>query len=234
MERPLVIFDVDGTLADSVELDDRVYRATLASVYGLDPGAGAFAAFRNVTDSGILEDLFLERFGRGPSPAEVHTFVRRFGAAITRELSAAGCRPIAGAGRLLDALRQSSRWRVELATGGFSATARLKLAAAGIVWERWFASADDALSREEIVALAMARGGGSRVSTVLVGDAAWDARTARRLGIAFVGVAPLRTAARLRVLGAEAVVPDFRERRRVLEILEAAVQRGPVAVPAAR
>jgi phosphoglycolate phosphatase-like HAD superfamily hydrolase len=234
MERALVIFDVDGTLADSVELDDRIYRATLAAVYGLDAGGGAFGAFRNVTDSGILEDLFLERFGRGPSPAEVHAFVRRFEAAIARELSAAGCRPMPGARRLLDALRQSSRWRVELATGGFSTTARLKLAAAGIAWERAIASADDALSREEIVGLAIERGGGSRASTVLVGDAAWDARTARRLGIAFVGVAPLRRAARLRALGAEAVLVDFRDRRRVLEIFEAATHRLGVVATAAR
>jgi phosphoglycolate phosphatase-like HAD superfamily hydrolase len=220
----LAIFDVDGTLTDSVELDDRVYRATLAEVFGLELGSGFFGDFPNVTDSGVLESLFLERFGRKPTFDEIDGFVRRFVHSLSRELSGpARCAQIGGAGRFLESLRRSRSWSVALATGCFSASARLKLAAAGIGWERWIASADDAVSREDIFALAIERSGGNRARTVLVGDAEWDARTARRLGVAFVGVAPMRRGARLRALGASEVLADFRDRRRALEVLGAAV-----------
>ncbi|HVS14853.1 MAG TPA: HAD family hydrolase [Thermoanaerobaculia bacterium] len=220
----LAIFDVDGTLTDSVALDDRVYRVTLAEVFGFELEREFFGDFPNVTDSGVLESLFLERFGRKPSFDEIDGFVRRFVHSLSQELaSAARCAQIGGAGRFLESLRRSQRWAVALATGSFSASARLKLAAAGIGWERWIASADDAVSREDIFALAIERSGGTRARTVLVGDAEWDARTARRLGIAFVGVAPMRRGAKLRALGAADVLADFRDRRRAREVLDAAV-----------
>ena len=148
-----------------------------------------------------------------------------------------------GAAELLRALAADRDCAVAIATGGWRATAAFKLAAAGLselTGGLPWGTAEDGLSRDEILAAALARSkvryeqtGFSRI--VLVGDAVWDVRTARRLGLAFLGVGAGETADRLSAAGAYQVVADFADldgARRALET--AAVPRLPAPAPAPR
>jgi phosphoglycolate phosphatase-like HAD superfamily hydrolase len=68
---------------------------------------------------------------------------------------------------------------------------------------------------------------------VYVGDAPWDFRTARRLGLGFVGVAADGDRKRLGEAGVEHVVSDFSQPDRVVELLETAAREPAPAVLAA-
>ena len=135
-----------------------------------------------------------------------------------------------GASRILDELGRDERWCRAIATGGWQRTARLKLAAVGIdAAPIPMATAGDCLERTAIIRTAVERakerlGVQSFASITYVGDAVWDARAARQLGIAFLDVAGEKETAPLLAEGAQGVVPDFRDTAAFLRHLEAAAR----------
>jgi phosphoglycolate phosphatase-like HAD superfamily hydrolase len=121
---------------------------------------------------------------------------------------------------------------VALATGGWRLSAQLKLAAAGLDCRGVpLASADDGLTREEIVEQACARAGFSisaATRIVSVGDGVWDVRTARSLGLRFLGVGEGTHAEALYRAGAGSVLPDLADVGAVRAALDAATVPGPL------
>jgi phosphoglycolate phosphatase-like HAD superfamily hydrolase len=114
---------------------------------------------------------------------------------------------------------------VAVATGGWLASATVKLRAAGVEAAELppMACADDAESREDIVRLAWQRAEAQAGITfdrvVSIGDAPWDVRTARSLGLPFIGIATGARAERLRTAGAQMVLPNFSDRAAVVAAL---------------
>jgi phosphoglycolate phosphatase-like HAD superfamily hydrolase len=104
-------------------------------------------------------------------------------------------------------------------------SARFKLASAGLPVDAFpWASADDALGREDILRTAIRRAGqvygrDTFEKVVYVGDGVWDGRAAKALGIAFLGIGAGERAGRLVDEGASCVLPDFSDSVRVIECL---------------
>lgn len=222
--KPLAIFDVDGTLCDTVAVDDECFCATAATLLGVPLGAVSWEDSLHVTDSGILEWLWTRHLERSPAPQDVDEFIASFEAALNHELQRTPERfvAIAGALPLLDHLEDQG-WSFAFATGGWGRTARLKLQSAGLPVAPLLASADDSHDRCQIFRLAetraIARVGAPFDRTVLVGDGAWDVRVAAQLGWPMIGVGQGQRAARLRSAGAGTILPDFADRDRVLASL---------------
>lgn len=219
--KPLVIFDVDGTLCDTLGVDDECFCATASTMLGVPVESSTWEDSPHITDSGIVEWLWTRHLGRLPTRQEVDAFVARFETALGHELQRAPERfgAIAGALPLLGHLEEQG-WRFAFATGGWGRTARLKLQAAGLPVASLLASADDSHDRCEIFRLvgtrAVERAGMPPNRTVLVGDGTWDVRVAARLGWPMVGVGQGQRAARLRSEGASTILPDFVDRDGVL------------------
>jgi phosphoglycolate phosphatase-like HAD superfamily hydrolase len=228
-ERPtkLAVFDVDGTLTDTADVDSACFAEAITEAFGIREFERDWTAYSDFTDSIILDELFGEHFGRSPRAEEIErlidTFVAILGRAHGRRPEA--FEPIAGAPELVARLRARSDWDIAVATGGWGRSARLKLGYAGIdLAGGALGSANDARSRAEIVAGAIRRGE-ERARTsfdraVLVGDTVWDVRTATRLGRPFLGVGGPARAEALREAGALAVVADFVDLESVLDHLE--------------
>ncbi len=217
----LAIFDVDGTLCDTLAVDDECFCATAAMLLGVPIALSSWENSPHLTDSGILEWLWTNQLGRSPAPHEVETFIANFEIALAAELLRSPGRfgAIPGALPLLSHLEEQG-WSFAFATGGWGRTARLKLQAAGLPVESLLASADDSHDRCEIFKLgetrAVAKAGAPFDRTVLVGDGAWDVRVAAQLGWPMVGVGRGPRAARLRSEGAGTIFPDFADRDRAL------------------
>lgn len=181
-----------------------------------------------MTDCGLARWLCTRHLGRAPEPHELTALEHRFVGILRTELARAPERfaPIDGASGIFDRLR-SAGWRVALATGAWGSSAHTKLGAAGLAAaEMPMACADDAESREDIVRLAWQRAeaqAGSRFDRVVsVGDAPWDVRTARSLGLPFVGISAGAREERLRSAGAGTVLPHLADSAAVLAALSAA------------
>lgn len=222
--KDLAIFDIDGTLCDTLAVDDECFCATVATLLGVPIALSSWEDSPHLTDSGILDWLWTRHLGRSPEQQEIATFIARFEAALVNEAHRAPERfgAIAGALDLLGHLEEQG-WSFAFATGGWGRTARLKLQAAGLPVGSLLASADDSRDRCEIFKLggtrAVARAGAPFDRTVLLGDGAWDVRVAAQLGWPMVGVGWGPRAALLGSNGASTVLPDFADREKVLAAL---------------
>src|SRR4029077_8757736 len=121
---------------------------------------------------------------------------------------------VPGASRTLSLLADSGVYRISLATGCWSDSARLKMASAGMRYDDYpSASCDDAVKRDSIIKLSIQKAtnqfGGPFVSTVYVGCGVWDARACRKVGIPFMAIGTGAHAEKLIAEGAAVVVPDF-------------------------
>ncbi|MFN2564176.1 MAG: HAD family hydrolase [Gemmatimonadaceae bacterium] len=228
MTSRLAIFDIDGTLTATNEVDDECFLCAVAEVFDLPRAAALdWSAAPHVTDSALARWLSQEHRGRAPGDDELTRLRARFLELLSDELARRPDRfaAVAGAPGLFPLLRAEG-WEVALATGGWRASAQLKLAAAGLdCRDVPLACADDGLTREEIVREACARAGFSLSASteiVSVGDGVWDVRTAQRLGLRFVGVGEGSRAEALYRAGAGTVLPDLTDVGAVLAALDAA------------
>jgi phosphoglycolate phosphatase-like HAD superfamily hydrolase len=191
------MFDIDGTLVDSAGFDADLYADAVRTVLGIEVDR-TWSAYRNVTDSGILEELLEQRSADGAIDGGALESLRlavrkRFVDAVREYLrvNARVVREIAGARALLEGLRATPGVCVAVATGGWAETAQLKLRAIGVETEGLgFASASDAVARTKIMQLAEQRAlrGAPAISRTYFGDGAWDKRASAELGYRFVAI----------------------------------------------
>lgn len=221
----LVIFDVDGTLTDTMAVDTRCFLRTFAETCGFANINSDWSCYKSATDAGIFQEIFESRRGRAPSAAETEHFrdhlVALFRSAAQEKVFAA----VPGAPDLLVRLKQSDGYRVAVATGCWADSARVKMTSAGMCYDDYpSASADDAPDRETIIKLAMERAcrraGETFPIAVYVGDGVWDARACRHVGIPFIGVGVGNQADELSKEGAVHVFSDLMDTGRFLQVLQ--------------
>ncbi len=208
------MFDIDGTLTQTVKADEECFVRSFKDVLDLTGIETDWSQYPHTTDSGIFHDVFMSRVGRSPTAQEVARFRQHFVQLLAASSAQSPFAAVPGAGRLLSRLAQGGSHRVSLATGGWHDSARLKMASAGMCFDDHpAATADDALDRESIMTLSRQRAaeryGESFARTVYVGDGVWDARACRHVGIPFIGIGTGSRATRLSAEGAVCVFADF-------------------------
>jgi beta-phosphoglucomutase-like phosphatase (HAD superfamily) len=209
------MFDIDGTLVDSVGFDGSYYADALRSVLGVEVD-DTWRPYTHITDGGILEELLASREFDRPVDELRAAAKRRFVASVRAHFARdpASVREIAGAKALFDHLARRPDVRVAIATGGWAETARLKLAAIGIDADAVpLATSSDRIERARIMQLAEERALGGAVPTTRTyfGDGAWDQRASAELGYRFVAIG--------RRVDHDPRFDDFRDRKAVLACL---------------
>ena len=219
----LVVFDVDGTLVASVGVDETCFVQSFADVFDIREVETNWLEYQHQTDSGLTFEILDKHRHREPTAKDVGLLKDRFFAILSDAIKVAGITSIPGASQALASLSSDPHWCIAIATGGWSKAARLKLSSAGLHVESLpFASADDSFDRSVIVRkavqLAKQRCGTEEFANITyVGDGVWDARSAKELGIAFIGVGNQDRQAELLAEGASRVVPDLRDIVSVLQ-----------------
>lgn len=214
----LLVFDLDGTLTDTMGDDDRLFVDALREAAGITGPIPAWESFPEVTDPAIVRALT----GRGMGPRsrdsamlEVRTtFCRLWKESL--DSGALTVRPVEGAREILAEAEAKAGFAVAIATGGWGPTARMKLLAAGFpVDELVVITADEAEERASIIRTASVvkasdRGIPEFSATIVIGDGVWDAHAAREVGAGFIALASnAERAQRLRSEGADAVIASF-------------------------
>src|SRR5260370_42550383 len=148
----LVMFDIDGTLTETMKVDEKCFVRSFEDVFGFADMDTAWSHYPRTTDSGIFHDVFAARIGRSPTAQEVSQFRQHFIQLLAAASSQSPFAQVAGADRLLSQLAQGGSHRVSLATGGWRGSARLKMAIAGMCFDDHpAASGDDALVRKSFM-----------------------------------------------------------------------------------
>ncbi|MBT8487823.1 MAG: HAD family hydrolase [Gemmatimonadetes bacterium] len=212
MTSPLVVFDIDGTLTDTMDVDVECFERAVLEVVGVEIPA-TWSSFGEVTDPAIVETAC--RLAGRPTPDEVtlHRAADRTGELLEAALTTSPSRfsPVPGAPTIFDRLRAAG-CRVAMATGAWRPSAEVKLRGSGLADASVpLATSSEHPARADIIREAVARAGGDGAeTTVYVGDGVWDGRAALELGYRFVGVGAGDRARRLRDVGAHVVVPDLK------------------------
>lgn len=226
----LAIFDVDGTLTATNDVDSECFAQAIADALGILELDTDWSHYEHSTDPGITAQLLLERFGGLEDPAKLSAVHDQFIELLRDRLQTSPDRyeEVPGAGAALYRLRNERGWAIAIASGAWSRSGRLKLQSAGISPEAFpSVFADEAISREAIIQLAISRSlsryrqtGFGRI--VSIGDGAWDVRAARNLDLPFVGVASGTDRDRMIENGASHVISDFIDFDGLLRCLEEA------------
>lgn len=214
----LAIFDIDGTLTETNEVDNDCFVKAFADSHRISDIDTDWAKYNYVTDSGIFSEIFKERFERSPNEQDIFSFKNCF----IKELSEFADRDetlfaeIPNAKAMLEMLKLEKDWAIALATGCFCDSAELKLEKARLnVNDFPIATADDAISREEILQIAIKKSlkhyrQKEFEKIVSIGDGVWDVRTAKNLSLGFIGIASGIQAELLRSEGANYIIKDFK------------------------
>jgi beta-phosphoglucomutase-like phosphatase (HAD superfamily) len=80
----LAIFDIDGTLTATNEVDDECFLRAVSETLGVDCGAVDWSDMPHVTDSAIARSLWTRDRGREPTKRDIQALQRRFHDAARR------------------------------------------------------------------------------------------------------------------------------------------------------
>ena len=189
----LVVFDIDGTLLHSDGTHNSLITRVLAR-HGLDATIKPFGTYTHYTDSCVINEVHEATFGAPVSTEQLRQLNREYRAELEEHLGGQQVDEVAGARRLVEELEAMPGVHLAFATGSLRGMAEVKLGLVGVdATEVVLSTASEHYSRDEIVrgavAEVVARVGHDRLDLVILGDGAWDEKTAAQLGIPFVGLA---------------------------------------------
>lgn len=221
--RMLAIFDNDGTICDTQEVEGRCYAEAIEAVTGRRLSTTDWETFEEPTSSAMVREFLAGHPELAIVEREIEReFVRRLREEQPR--SPGDFQPIPGAVEFIGRLRAKKICEVAIATGCFAESARYKLACCGVALEDFpHATSSDTPRRREIIPLAAARAGRELGEVVYFGDAPWDAKVCAALGIPMIGIG--RRIERLQKLGIREVFADFSDGDAVLEAMSRAQAR---------
>ena len=186
-----IIFDVDGTLLRSAEVDEQLYMEAIDSVLGKVRFRDSLDDYRNVTDSGILIEVFSDN-GIDTDESIVDAIKFAFFSAVEQHVADHGpFEEIPGAKDFVRRIIASSDCQCAIATGGWRRSALYKLHSAGFALDEVpLAASDDTPERTAIMRHALQAINGEDASVTYYGDGVWDKRACEELGWGFRAVGP--------------------------------------------
>ncbi|MBW9273849.1 MAG: HAD family hydrolase [Candidatus Thiodiazotropha sp. (ex. Lucinisca nassula)] len=182
-----IMFDVDGTLVRSYELDEICYLEAVYEVSGhhLDTD---WTKYSHISDAGILEQYIIEN-GLDAGGNSIRTEVKElFTNKIASHLKKNPAQQVPGAAKFIAELRRLENLSLSVATGGWYETALMKLESAAIdISGIPIASSNNHFSRTEIMKIAKEKAIGKiKVPCTYFGDGEWDKKACEELGYNFV------------------------------------------------
>ncbi len=213
---PSIIFDIDGTLTDTHEFDGEIFAETLCDHLDLKEIDTDWNHYPHVTDTGIVQKIYLDHKGRLPDQEELLAIESDFTSRLKKRVQQGfTIDPIRGAKEFLSIL-ESKEVDVGIATGAWRSSAKFKLQQVGL--ERFVdraVTSSEELSRQSILSRAIERLGTTVDQCWYFGDGRWDLMCTKELKVRFIAVGP-----KLKDLGLPYWIADYSDQREILSILK--------------
>ncbi len=185
----LIVFDIDGTLTDSVKIHQKAFAEMLFEI-GVEKINSEFQSFKHHTDSFIAKEIYETTLDMPMSEAKRIEFEK----GLTKKISRQEINEITGAKQLIGVLENETDFGVCYATGSLRRPALHKLRSIEVEFNKKQLVASDLIfERENIVENAIRNAmeyytveNFDRI--IAVGDGLWDLLTARNLGLEFIGI----------------------------------------------
>ena len=188
-KKNLIVFDIDGTLTDSVKLHQKAFTEMLYEI-GVSTINSEFNTFKHHTDTYISKEIYENEKQIPFSPSKINEFENGLTQRIIREK----IKEISGAKQLIEMLEKETDFGVCFATGSLRRPAEFKLKSIGVLFDEMQLVASDKIhEREKIVSKAIENALKyykiKKVERIIsVGDGLWDLLTAQNLGLEFIGI----------------------------------------------
>ncbi len=228
MGKTLIIFDIDGTLLYSNKVDSECFAAVYESQFGKPFPTIDWRQYPHVTDHTIFNTVIQNQFGRMATLEDIQKQRFHFVELLLKKRveTPEAFMEVPGARAAVRKLLIDENFVLGIATGGWRKPAMVKLEHLGFPIEQIYASfADDKLTREDILneSIQNARAVHQDISRVVyIGDAIWDVKTTRNMGLDFVGIRLENDFDVLKEAGAKIVIQDYRDYEFFLESVELA------------
>ena len=221
----LVIFDIDGTLANTKQIDDACFIRAFDTTFQIDIREQKWEDITHLTDWGITEEIIQKHLKRNPTEAEYALMETNMITNLKRAKAenSAHFQEIMGAVSFFKHLQTLSNITLGIATGAWEKSALIKLGAIGINPTNFpFSNSSHFKTREGItnhaIQQASATYTGDFDEIIYFGDGVWDYKTCRNLGIRFIGIDILQDG-KLKRIGAETVFEDYRDIDKILAMI---------------
>lgn len=190
----LILLDIDGTLIDSLPLENKYFPQALCEGLGLKKIKTDWDSYANPTDSGIIREVMREELGKHCHPDDIERCQRRFVELLSGHLERdpAAIPPVLGAHAFIAHLENHENYQFAAATAAWRLTTEIKLSAAGFDFEDWilYSCSDYEYKKEAMKAAHMAARqlhGSDFEAVIYFGDSRSDLRFANELGFEFIG-----------------------------------------------
>lgn len=185
----LVVFDIDGTLSDSVAIHQQAFIAALRSL-GVEEMDTNFKTYKHHTDSYIAKTIYEKAMGL---PFDQETLLK-FEAHLYAFMKEHAIAEIEGTKAVIRYFEQQPNWGIAYATGSLLKPAVYKLTQIGLKYaDKQLVTANTFYDRASIVQTAIDQakvyyGQTDFEKIVSIGDGLWDLKTAQALGVHFIGI----------------------------------------------
>ncbi|WXG53351.1 MAG: HAD hydrolase-like protein [Candidatus Sedimenticola sp. (ex Thyasira tokunagai)] len=181
------MFDVDGTIVQSNDIDNECYIESVKEVIGITPDK-CWSNYENITDSGILSEILLKENVIGEYRDIMNKVKNIYITKLNKRISQDCIIEVPGASEFIDYLHSRKDVVLSIATGGWFESAILKLRFAGIEFKNIpIASSNDHYSKAEIMRIAESRSLKNMVaSNTYFGDSEYDKNASEDLGYNFI------------------------------------------------
>ena len=219
----LIIFDIDGTLADTKSVEDKCFIESFEHSFGTNLNIDSWNNFKHVTDWGITEELIDSQLGKKATKSDFIKMIQCFKSSLEKEkrINPFGFLEVPGARSFLEDINKLQQVKIGIATGSWEESARIKLSAIGINPDQYaFANSNHFKSRECILSYAIqqlkSRCENRPKSLTYFGDGIWDYKTCQNLNINFVGIDILNDNV-LKDQGAKTVFNNYLNKEEILK-----------------
>ena len=221
----LIIFDIDGTLMNTNEVDEKCFLDAFGEYLGVDLRKQTWHEFRHVTESSIAEEIFETVVNRKPKPEEYIELKALFLQKLETELHSdrSQFEEVQGALEFFNYLQALDDFNVGIATGSWSLSAKVKLDAISLDYSNIpFSHCDYFISREEIILDVIHKSRNKHnkefEEIIYFGDGIWDFNTCRNVGIRFIGI-DCTNNGKLLNLGTKNVFNDYLDKEIILQVM---------------
>ncbi len=224
MMKPLIVFDIDGTITNTTQVDDFCFIQTYKDLYRINLEQADWNEFKHFTDLGISNQIFQDNFKRLPEGREIDSIKYHFLKLLKIQFNK-------DPGKFSEVTKAVSfindlcrrNYPIAIATGGWQETAIYKLEKVGIELNGIpFANSNHHYSRQKITEIAI-HSAKEKYATdfgqiIYFGDGKWDLLTCQEMGIKFVGV-DFQQNGELKELRAGIVIKDFENTRELINLI---------------
>ncbi|MGA2297485.1 MAG: HAD hydrolase-like protein [FCB group bacterium] len=191
----LVIFDIDGTLTDTSEIDDSLYRQTFFDLYNLKLLDNKWEEYKKLSshnDNGTAINILRNELNIDDIQKELENFKSYF--MILLKNNSKKFTEIPGASDFFNELRANNNFIIGVATGSWRNSGIIKLNSIGISVDKIpYGNADLYNTRKEIISYVISQAKEMYNATeftkiTYIGDGEWDLVASRDLRIDFIGI----------------------------------------------